>query len=674
MKKYIYNALATCSCIAMLSACAENSWNDKELDGFEVPGITDVKTVEYTMTDADYASVASNSTNKGLAGEANAAALKAVGTKFCFSEQIPARDYVPAFLASTAFSYFTLTDGSAVKLTYRTSQALPEEIAAVEAAPKYVVSDADYKAVWGSEDDYIAAFAPSHSASKEIPGILAAKYPDAVKGDYVIVNYDAAASDPVFNAPDEPDQPGFTMSNVISTLKADDDCTINGVVTAVCVQGFILTDQSGSIFVYRGNKFGDNNYEGLKLGDQLVLNGTTEARNKGLQVTTGATFNVAGSQEFKYPAPVAFDAAKLAEIIARADNATAIYGTMTGTVEISGKFTNIKVEGSAEADGSPYGFSDAQKALLTDGASVTITGYLLNVSGSVHCNILATDIKVNGTAAATASSRAAVSVASTNENAVYTFNGTKWVAATATVALGHADYQAMGQRYDNLSNEDPGLFLPTFLKQKYPYAKADDSMFVVYNYYSGSTTVRCDQYLYDGTAWTLNDGIVTETSQFVKTGGKWMYDPNVTITLPAGKGIEISTLYYQTCVDWVKNNIDKPTGATYVTSYGNNEYYSGTSAYQGNVDLRASSAINQYPAGYAGMSDAEVVAKMKERFEKETFPAALSTLHPDADVIPGIDVVYTINFSAYDGTATTAYIIKYKVVAKGKFEFMECNW
>ncbi|MDE5687734.1 MAG: hypothetical protein K2I18_03800 [Paramuribaculum sp.] len=674
MKRYIYNALVTCSCIAALSACSENSWNDNELDGFEVPGITDVKTVEYTMTNADYASVASNSTNKSLAGDANAAALKAVGTKFCFSEQISARDYVPAFLGSSSFSYFTLSDGSAVKLTYRTSQAMPAEIAAIEAAPEYVVSDADYKEVWGSEDDYVAAFAPSHPASKEIPAILAAKYPDAAEGDFVIVNYEVSATDPVFNAPDEPEQPGFALSDVLSTLNAGDDCTVNGVVSALCVQGFVLTDASGSIFVYRGSNFGKNNYDGLKIGNQIVLNGTVSARNLSIQIDNGATIDIVGTQEVTYPAAETFDAAKLTEIIARTDNALAIYGKMTGNVKVSGTNINIIIDENIKAQGSPYGLTDDQKAMLTDGASVTITGYLINVAGSRYCNIVPTDITVAGASAATASSRAAVAVASTDENTVYTFNGTKWLPATATVALNHADYQAMGQRYDNLQDEDPALFLPEFLKQKYPYAKADDAMFVVYNYYSGTTAVRCEQYTYNGTAWTLYDGMVTETAQFVKTGGKWMYDPNVTITLPAGKGIEISTLYFQACVDWVKNNIDKPTGATYVTKYGNNEYYSGTSAFQGNVDLRASAAISQYPAGYEGMSNEEVVAKMKERFEKETFPAALSAIHPDADVIPGIDVIYTINFSAYDGATTKAYVIKYKVIAKGKFEFIECDW
>ena len=93
MKKHIYSALVACGCIALFGSCDENSWNDNELDGFEVPGVTEVQTVEYTLTDADYASIASNNTNKTMAEDAGvSAALKAVGTKFCFSEQIAARD------------------------------------------------------------------------------------------------------------------------------------------------------------------------------------------------------------------------------------------------------------------------------------------------------------------------------------------------------------------------------------------------------------------------------------------------------------------------------------------------------------------------------------------------------------------------------------------------------
>ncbi|MCI9607969.1 MAG: hypothetical protein HFJ94_07345 [Muribaculaceae bacterium] len=680
MKNLKYLAIVACGCIASLTACDENSWNDNELNGFEVPEITDVQTVEYTLTDDDYASVAANSANKALAGDAGAAALKAVGTKFCFSEAIPARDYVPAFLASSYFPYFTLDNGSAVKLTYKTSQSLPEEIAKIESAQQYTVSDENYQTVWGSENDYIAAFAPSHTAAAELPAILKGAYPDAVKGDYVLVKYNVAASDPVFNAPDEPAEDEFQTSSVVATLADGEDCTINGIVTALCTQGFVITDASGSIFVYRGSSFGSKDYEGLKIGDQMVLNGTVEARNASVQITTGATFNVDGNQAVTYPAPVAFTADKMTEIIARTDNATAIYGTMTGTMKVTeGKNGamnyNLIVDPDIKAQGSPYGATDAQKEILADGAKVTITGWLINVAGGRYCNIVMTDIKADGAAAAsTAAVSRAVTVASESESAVYTFNGTKWITAENTVALSHADYQAMGQRYDNLSGESPATMLPAFLKQKFPYAAAEDTKFVVYLYYNTTTSIRCDQYICNGSEWTLNNGIVTETAQFVKTQGKWMYDPNVTITLPAGKGIEISSLYYQTCVDWVAANIDKPTGATYVTSYGNNEYYSGTSAYQGNVDLRAASARAQYPAGYEGMSDDEIVAKMKERFVTQTLPAALSILHPEADVVPGVDVIYTVNFAAYNGSTTSTYTVTYKVTAKATFEYIECNW
>lgn len=681
MKHYIYNALAACGCIAALTACDENSWNDNELKGFEVPEITDVQTVEYTLTEADYAAIAANAANKDSVAAKEkrdpilyknlSAALKAVGTKFCFSELIPAKDYAPAFFASTSFPYFTLNNGSYIKLTYNTEVGMPAEIADIEAAKKYTVTDNDYQLVWGSENDYVAAFAPSHTAVKEIPAILAAANPDAKSGDYVIVNYQVSQTDPVFNSEPEPAEPEFTLSNVLTGSPAKgDDITINGYVVATSTQGPVVADAAGTMFIYS-----PTNNSTLKIGDQVIINSTVDIYNNGYQTAKGADAEVSGSREVTYPAPKVMTAAEIDELAKTTSPIWPIYAKFTGKV-VAGNYINIILDGT-NVQVSPYGVSAATKALFKDGETVTFEGYVVAIaSKGKYLNTIITKVGAGSSAATTTAvnSRAAT-VASENQNALYTFNGSKWVEATGAVVLSHTDYQAMGQRYDNLSGESPAQFLPAFLKQKYPYAAAEDSYFVVYYYYDGSaTSTRCDQYTFNGTEWTLNNGIVTETAQFVKNNGKWMYDPNVTITLPAGKGIEISTLYFQTCVDWVKANIDQPTGATYVTSYGNNEYYSGTSAYQGNVDLRAASARAQYAAGYEGMTDDQIVAKMKERFEKETMPAALSVLHPDADVIAGMEVLYTINFSAYNGATTTPYTIVYKVVGKGKFEFVKCDW
>ena len=120
MKKNIFfGSLATMVAAVALTGCDDNAWNDK-LDGFEdendKPAET-VETIEYTLTAADYAAIASNSANVALAGD-NKSDLAAIKTRQAFNDVCPAKQYVPAFLASTSFPYFTLDNGSAIKLTY----------------------------------------------------------------------------------------------------------------------------------------------------------------------------------------------------------------------------------------------------------------------------------------------------------------------------------------------------------------------------------------------------------------------------------------------------------------------------------------------------------------------------------------------------------------------------
>lgn len=680
MKRYINRLMVAGAAILTLASCDDNAWND-DLPGFEESRPQDVQTLTYTLTPADYSLLASNSTNKALAGEADKDALAAVGKQGYFTDVITAQKYIPALLKDPAFPYFTLSDGSSIKVTYNTAQALPAEIEQAVNAGKYTVSEDNYKAVWGSDVDYANSFAPSHTAARELPKILAEQFSGAVSGECVIVNYNNSDTDPVFESvPEEP----FELTNVIKTAVKGDNVTINGYVTALSTQGFVLTDASGSIFVYRktAEPFSD-----LKIGTEIALNGTVSVNNYGKQIDTGSTYTIKGERKVTYPAATVLTGADLEALKATADAAyqadknagknvvviNPYFVSLSGTLKVSGSNINITVSGATNAMGSVYGASDALKAKLTDGASVTVEGYLVAIAGGRYFNIVVTNLNgeaVVSTAASRAVSRA-VTVASTNVNAIYQFDGSKWAPMSNTTVLSHADYQAMGQSYDNLSGESPATYLPIYMKQTYPYALAGDAKFVVYYYYNGSATVtRCDQYEYNGSEWTVNNGVVTETAQFVRTNGSWVYDPSVTITLPSGKSQPLSTLYYQTCVDWVKNNV--PDGAAYVTSYGNNEYYCGTSAYQGNVDLRPSAAKAQYP-GYDSMTDDQIVSLMKERFESEVMPAALQILHPDAVPVSGVEVLYTINFVWYNGSSHDGTVV-YKVTAPATFELVSADW
>lgn len=674
MKNHIAKSLIAGAAVLALAACDYNSWNEDYLDGFETPDNTDVKTVEYTLTAADYAAVAANKTNAALAGDALKDQLANVGKLHRFTDEIPAADYMPAFLASTSFPYFSLSDGSAVKLTFNVADALPEELEKLNATEAYTLTTENYQTIWDSEEDYADALAPSHTPEVAIPAVLAGKYPDAELGDYVVVNYNWSETDPVFNAQPTPD-PGFEPTAVLGSLEMDQTVTVRGWITGVCERGYIVTDASGSVFAYYGGGIDIASYP---IGAEIEVTAPVSSYNKGWQLdgskVISETVNKNG-EPYTYPAPEILTGSKMDELITRADNELAMYVQMTGTVAVSGNNINIVVEGAEEAKGSAYFSTEAQKEMLTDGAKVTVTGYFIAVAGTRYMNTVVTDIKTGAAAPARVAQ-----LASTGKAQAYYFNGTRWSKPNNVTALSAAQCNEItGKTYGNLTKAQADYALPIFLKQTFPYAQAGNQQFIVFNCNDVKTYVG-RQYIFDGAEWAENDGIEETTLQFVRQGGSWKADPSVVLVLPSGKGQELSATYYQACTDWVYENIDVPLGSTsitsgfgYVTSFGNNEYYSGTSAYQNNVDLRADKAAAQYPEGYAGMSDAEIVALMKKRFETEVMPGVLAKLHPEAAPMEGVQVTYTITFGTYDGSNHTE-TIRFEVTAPGTFTFLDCTW
>lgn len=681
MKKTIYLPLLAIGAMAALTGCDENAWND-HLDGFDSTfAPTEVKTIEYTLTDADYAAIASNKQNKALAEQNDASqALAALSGNKYFTEKITAAEYVPAFLGSTA-PYMMYTDGSSIRLTYNISVGLPEEVTESAGAWNLSVSEEFYKtAVWESDENYIVGFAPEKPASRYLPAAIQASIgADAQEGKYAIISYLEAEQNPIFGNVGGGDEPpsGFQMSDVLGDIAAGDGVSVDGVVGGACGAGFVLTDLSGSIFVYMGGGYDPTTYP---VGTQLHLEGEATSFKGNLQVAQGATIDKVGTQEYIFPAATVYDGAALDAALTRPADQLAIYASISGKVVVSGNNINIEVAGAETAKGSIYYATDAQREVLTDGTYVEVTGWFISISGSRYCNFVVDHLNFLTNAPAKAASRGlAAPVTTVEKNAVYRYDGSRWVVPENFVILNPADYTAMGL---NGSLSQPDAYLPTFLKLKYPYAKADDVKYVLY-YNSG---YACAEYNFNGSEWVRFNGVETETSQFVRAGGKWMFDPNVTINLPYGKGQTASAPFYQACVDWVYENKCVPLGDTsiksgkfWVTSYGNNDYYCGTSSYQNNVDLRAASARAQYSAGWEGYTDEEIVATMEERCDREVFPAVLSQFYPDAKPIDGLQVVYTINFYAYALTPAGNYrtlpcVAKYEVTGVGQFTYLESQW
>ncbi len=678
MKTNIKHLFAAGGALLALASCSENSWNDLYLDSFEgghTP--TDVQTVDYTLTPADYARIADNRFNKALAAKQDVSKeLASVKTQLYLNSAIPAEEYIPNLLKDSLFSYFALSDGSAINLTYREAGELPETMKALNGIREYVVGDDDYQIVYGSTDNYAPAFSPSHPASAGIPKILAASIDDAEAGEYIVVNYNNSDTDPVFGGTPTPPTSEFTMSSVLTSgLAVGDDVTINGVVTAVCTAGIILTDNAGSILVYSK----DFPYADYKVGDQVTATGTLANYKNCMQLPYDGNLKKAGTQAYTYPTANELTPDFLLNAGKNESPVLAVYGSITGKVVIDGNYVNVYFGDRTDVRGSIYNAPDEIKAKLQDGKTMTFMGYFTQTSKSgdcTNCNFVVTAVSEAKGKRARAPRRV-VSIPSENLNAVYLFNGSKWeAAADDIVVVNPADYTAMGLTYGNFSGTQAAEYLPAFLARKFPYAQAETEKYVVYKYYANKeTTYACSQWQYDGATWVdaiTSDGIRTVTNQFVRNDGVWKLDPSVTLTLPAGKNQPLSTWFFQACVDWVLANVSD--GAAYVTSYGNNDYYTGASAYQGNIDLRPGSARTQNPTAYADMSDDEIVALEKERFEKEVCPGVLGVLYPNMDLVGDFAPTVTINFYTYNGSSTTPGRIICKVVSKGHFEFVSCDW
>lgn len=692
--------------VATLCACDENSWNDEYLDGFEKPTYTKIETVSYDMTAADVKKLANMPANKAIARqEGETALLEAVAANGFFTAEITPEKYAPAWLDSLSAvkgsPVYYLSEKSTLKLNYPTSDALPEELTGIQNALTVEISDEQYQEVWGSTTDYVNAFAPSKPASKFIPEILSDI--NTTEG-FVVVSYNVATQDPVFGGSSTPEpEPEFEMSSTIASLAIDAPIEAKGVVTGICKQGYILTDLSGSALVYYGSGFDIDSY---KIGQQREVKGTGGAFGGCLQISSITDDELAGTTDYSYPDPLAVDGPMFEQFSAdrqalKADKtlsengngAAPVYAEIKGATFVkSGNFINFTVPGAdkTKAEGSGYQVPTAAESLLDFGNPVDVRGYIIGCSSKAYVTFLVTEVNGQQPAFAPAkapaiTSRAGMAISSKEEKAVYKNNGTGWTICSDVLVLNNEDYTQMGLK-SNLTAAQATTFLPIYLATKFPYAQEGATYYVVYNLKDGDNTIKnfCSRANYTGTEWTLTT-INTNVMQFVRKAigngwSNWVFDPTVYIDLPAGKGAS-SAPFWQACVDWVYEHIDVPefgaesitSGVGYVTSYGNNDYYCGASAYQCNVDLRPSAARKQVPSVYGDMSDEQIVETIKRNFELKVMPAILAEQHSDAVPGNGVDQYYEISFVMFNGSSHNE-VIRYLVTAPATFEFESCTW
>ena len=687
MNKNIFSKIALMAGVALMGVgCQTDYFNEHYLPGYENGGaIIDSKNFELVLSADDYAAIAKNSTNKAIAeeaGEEATAALAAIGKNKYFANQDEAAAYLPAWLSA---SYPTYDDGSMALITYTMALDVPEEVLLMNAATEYTLTEEDYMAIWGSEEEYASAVTPK--TVNKLKNVLPIA-DDARAGEYVVVTYNYSAEEPATEEPNQPEKPAEGYTSVLGTAVLDDVVEVRGYISAVSTQGPILTDATGSIILYKAADLG------LAVGDEVTVNGTIRAYNCGFQFDYSkgdTTVEKTGTTTVTYPEALDITGAYADELLTtRVANEYAYYAKMTGTVSISGNYYNFNIPGAETAVGSIYGATDEVKSWLADGMECTLYGYFFSISKTSgapkYINIIVTSVEP---IAAPEASTFALTVKSEKRYAYFKFNGTGYEAADI-VAVQPADYRNMGQNYDNFTNPAQDNYLPKFLEESYPYAQEGDAKYVGYIRRANSVNAWCvEEYVFSG-VWTKTVYFAEKQDQFRKNEGEWKVDRTLELDYTNTSSADTKA-FYQYCVNWVYDFKDvpmgapardnagvilstdvvtidgaKPAGNYWVSNYGNNEFYTGASAYYGNVDWRPSAVKSGFAAaGMGDLSDDEILAKLKEN-TAEVYAEVLHYMYPDVTS----DDYKKVVIKVYCYGPNKNYSFTFDVVEQGVFAYV----
>lgn len=638
MKRKTFIYLAS---LFLLTGC---DYNDKYFDGLdEITKPTDVKSIEYTLTDEDYATIASNATNKSLAEAAGVLTeLNNLRTTKRFTETLPVSVYAPAFIAS---KWFTGSSGSSVKLTYNEGAVTPDYVTELNGIDIYKVIAADYELVWGAGSS-TNFFTPTTTAQANIPKILARAYTDVESGTIVAVDYNQSDNEP---------------SGAVVAINEDFNI-FTGMVNPVELDGWnhVVTEGTNNWQgrLYSGNGFIQANANGHAGLMETYMISPKFKVTPGLNLTFEACYGYYKDEGGRASVLISSDLAgfTVGEI------QTATWDDITSSF-----YAGIATPSSEYGTLAPAGSHNLDAYIGKD----VYIAFRYNGNGSTGAT---TTVQIDNVVVKSEASGGGGDIyyASTG---LYKYDGTSWAAYSGNgYMLTKADYTSMGLSYDNFSGTQPDHYIPTFLNQTFAYAQADDIKVITYKYFvSGSgTSVRADEYVRSETGWMKAAVAEETTSQFVKNDeGEWNFDPSVVITLQPARNNAESMKYYQAIVDYVGTTYD--TGY-YQIGYTNAEYYYGASAYQNNFDFRVSAWRASHSNGsvYDTFSDTELEALMYERL-KEAFIPALKANHGDLKPVDGLNVFCTINFAIYKGTAVSSptHTIQYKVTAPGQFEYVE---
>ena len=465
MKKILFFLAST----LMLASC-ENYFIDKNLGGDEWTP-TDVRTINYTLTDADYTAIVDNSTNQAIALELekDSAAYKKLmlvdSLKYFESDSVAAY-YLPAFIANK-FSY--LDAGSTVKLAFQMYNPAPEYMALLDTIHTFNIADEAYANVWGTNVE-VPYLTPATEG--KLLDLVKKSYTGTLADGVYAIQYDYSDAEPAFATADEK-----------ITLSHEDYVALTKYVADNKNVKYFESKKQGPVTTVN---YDVDYYLGSNSKQNYINSNYATWRKK---YDPEKLYSKLSDDELK-----ALHAERLVEGFTKVVLPTYFPNPRMGVYTISFLMgedqSNVRREYLTLMYASEYNLTFCS---FIDEETVVVPGMDTTSVGS----------------------RAELFQVSNGQIDFFNADG-----ATALV-LTPADYQLLGVAH----LDRPERMLPKLLKSKFPFASFGTTYLVVYRVADG--TMKAGRYTYNGTDWNVIKDSKQKISSFTNVDSKWEVAPAV---------------------------------------------------------------------------------------------------------------------------------------------------
>ncbi len=214
----------------------------------------------------------------------------------------------------------------------------------------------------------------------------------------------------------------MTIAEVLAAASGT-SVEVEGIVAGAYSRGFVITDGTDYLLIYDGSKCAAD------VKDKVSVKGTTTTYNGLVQVGSPTVTVVSNNNDLNLPDPKVLDAAAF-----DAYSSDKIeYISYTGTLSVSGNYTNVAVDGATTYTGSLAYIPASFDASSFAGKIVKVTGFFVGITGSSakYINTMVTELAEDTSTKYLSVSETSLTAKKADTSASFKVNGNvKWTAVS----------------------------------------------------------------------------------------------------------------------------------------------------------------------------------------------------------------------------------------------------